>query len=184
MTGAGRPLSSAAVSSQVPFGRRLALALRVLFDGALAARWESAQAAALPAPSAEPPPRDLGPALQLLALLQRDGRLVDFLQQPIDTFTDAEVGAAARVVHQGCRRGLAALVALEPVRVEAEGARVSVSGGELAEGAVRLVGAVTGEPPFSGTLRHPGWRARGLRLPQPVTGASPEVLAPAEVEVP
>jgi hypothetical protein len=120
-------------------------------------------------------------ALHLLALLQRDGRLVDFLSEELAGFSDAEIGAAARTVHEGCRKVLDAYVPLEPVFPEGEGARVTVQPGFDAA-AVRLTGNVVGAPPFTGTVRHHGWRAKELRIP-PAPPGDARVLAPAEVEL-
>jgi hypothetical protein len=122
-------------------------------------------------------------ALQLLSLFQREGRLVDFLQQDIASFPDADVGAAARIVHDGCRRALLAHATIEPVRAESEGARVVLAAG-FAPDDVKLTGGVGGEPPYNGVLRHRGWRATRLDLPQRVGAHDAHVLAPAEVELP
>ncbi len=123
------------------------------------------------------------PALQLLSLLQREGRFVDFVQQDIVSFPDADVGAAARVVHDGCRKALAAHATIEPVRTEDEGARVVLPEGFDAD-AIKLTGGVTGQPPYSGVLRHRGWRATRIELPQVVGGYDARILAAAEVELP
>jgi hypothetical protein len=163
---------------------------KVLFDGAFAARvWSVRQAAAptLPAkaeaPALEPPAKaEDRSALQLLSLLQREGRLVDFLQQDIAAFPDADVGAAARVVHEGCRRALKSHAEITPVRSEDEGVRVQVPAGFDAD-AVKLVGEVRGEPPYAGVLRHRGWRALKLELPSVVGDFDARILAPAEVEL-
>jgi hypothetical protein len=121
-------------------------------------------------------------ALQLLALFQREGRLVDFLEQDIASFSDADVGAAARVVHEGCRKALRAHATIEPVRAEAEGARVTLPPGFDSD-TVKLIGDVRGEPPYSGALRHRGWRAARLELPALLGKHEAHVLAPAEVEL-
>jgi hypothetical protein len=175
--------------------------LRVLFDGAFAARAWAARSAA-PALPAHPPdphaagegsvPREISSVrgaeadrvapLQLLGLLQREGRLVDFLQQDITAFDDAEIGAAARVVHEGCGRVLAAHAKIEPVRPEPEESRVEVPVGfDPAE--VKLTGSVSGKPPYRGVLRHRGWRVRELSLPEALKGHDFRVIAPAEVEL-
>jgi hypothetical protein len=120
-------------------------------------------------------------ALQLLGLLQREGRLIDFVQQDIATFADADVGAAARVVHAGCRRALAAHLELKSVRAEAEGTRVSIGAAEI--GGVKLVGNVTGAAPYRGVLRHRGWQVESLRLPTIVGEQDLAVVAKAEVEL-
>jgi len=131
---------------------------------------------------AEEETRAVAPALHLLAILQRDGRLVDFLQEDIAGATDDQVGAAARVVHEGCRKSLARYLELAPVRPEEEGATVQIPAGfDPAE--VRLTGNVSGQPPFRGRLAHAGWRAVEVKLPTLAPGQDPSVIAPAEVEV-
>jgi hypothetical protein len=148
----------------------------------------AAAVAAAPPPRAEPPPppaparADPRPALQLLAVLQREGRLVDFIEEDLTGFPDAAVGAAARTVHAGCKRALEELFGLEPVLREPEGAQVTVERG-FDPAAVRLTGNVVGEPPFRGALRHHGWRAREVKLPPVADGKDASVLAPAEVEL-
>jgi hypothetical protein len=132
------------------------------------------------APPPPPPPAD--PALQLLSLFQREGRLVDFLEQDIASFSDADVGAAARVVHEGCRKTLRAHAKVAPVRSEDEGARVTIAAG-FAPAEVKLSGNVQGAAPYTGVLRHRGWKATSLTLPTPVHGYDPAILAPAEVEL-
>ena len=124
-------------------------------------------------------------ALQLLQLLQREGRLVDFLAEPLDGFSDAQIGAAVRDVHRGLHRALAEYLPTEPVLTDKEDARVRIDPGFDPRG-IRLTGNVVGEPPYSGTLRHRGWRVREVKLPELVRGEVEldlSVVAPAEVEV-
>ena len=109
--------------------------------------------------------------LQLLAILQREGRLIDFCEEELAGFSDAQIGAAARTVHDGCRKALRSMITLEPVRTEAEGASVELPAG-FDPRSVRLTGNVVGKPPFKGVLKHHGWRAAEV------------VIAPAEVELP
>jgi hypothetical protein len=121
-------------------------------------------------------------ALALLALLQREGRLVDFLLEPLDGFSDADIGAAARDVHRGCRKVLDQHLSLEPVMPGSEEARVAVPAGfDPAE--IRLIGEARGEPPLRGTLRHHGWRVVDARLPALADSVDRTVIAPAEVEL-
>jgi hypothetical protein len=124
----------------------------------------------------------VGAALRLLAIFQREGRLVDFLEQDVTSFSDADVGAAARVVHDGCRKALRAHAAIEPVRPEDEGARVTIDAAYDAD-RLRIVGDVRGQPPHTGLLRHRGWRAARLSLPEIVGVHDETILAPAEVEL-
>jgi hypothetical protein len=121
-------------------------------------------------------------ALALLGLLQREGRLVDFLREPLDGFADADIGAAARDVHRGCKKVIDQIFKLEPVMPGKEDEKVAVPKG-FDPSEVRLIGEAKGEPPFRGTLRHHGWRAVEAALPQLTDGVDRAVVAPAEVEV-
>ena len=123
-----------------------------------------------------------GAAVQLLAILQREGRLLDFLQEDVDAYSDAQIGAAVRDIHRGCKKALAEHMALEPVLREPENAQVRVDPG-FDPSRIRLVGNVVGEPPFTGALRHHGWRIAKVTLPAPARGTDPSVVAPAEVEL-
>jgi hypothetical protein len=179
------------VDENLPFFTRLWFAwacfFRILLDGALAARiWTVRSAGLALAPRAAA--LDLAEqtadtsALSLLGLLQREGRLVDFLQQEVSEFSDAEVGAVARVVHEGCRRALAQHASIVPVRTEGEGTRITLEAGFDANSA-KLMGDVRGAGPYHGILRHRGWRAEKLELPRVVAGHDAHVLCPAEVEL-
>ena len=121
-------------------------------------------------------------ALQLLGLLQREARFVDFIQEEVAPYTDAEIGAAARVVHEGCRKVLREHFAIQPVRSEAEGSRVTLPAGFDAA-AVRLTGNVVGQAPFTGQLSHRGWQVTEVRLPQLTDTQAAKVIAQAEVEL-
>lgn len=142
-----------------------------------------AQAAAPVAPAPAPvqaPNHDA--ALQLLSLLQREARLIDFTQEDLGSYSDADVGGAARVVHEGCCKVLREHFSLAPVRPEAEGSRITLASGFDAR-AVRLTGNVVGSAPFSGSLSHRGWRATEVRLPTLADSHDATVLAQAEVEL-
>jgi hypothetical protein len=128
------------------------------------------------------PERAHASGLLVLSLLQREGRLIDFLQEDVAAFSDAEVGAAARAVHAGCKKVLAAHFTVEPVRKEAEGDAITLAAGFDA-GRIRLTGNVAGQPPFRGTLKHHGWVASAVRLPSVSDALDPRILAPAEVEL-
>ena len=117
----------------------------------------------------------------LLRLFQRDGRFVDFLQQDITSFGDAEVGAAARVVHEGCRRVLHSHAKISHVRTESEGARITLDASAAEQ--VKLVGQVSGKPPYRGLLRHAGWRIEDFSLPVSVGERDAALLAEPEVEL-
>lgn len=145
--------------------------------------------ASLPETTAPPVPAsplakeaDPSAALHLLSLLQREARLIDFVEEDIAAYSDAEIGAAARVVHEGCRKVLREHVSLAPVRSESEGSRLTLPAGFDAV-AVRLTGNVVGQAPFTGTLTHRGWRASDVRLPQWVEGRDAAIVAQAEVEL-
>jgi hypothetical protein len=118
----------------------------------------------------------------MLALLQRDGRLVDFLMEDLATYSDAQIGAAVRDVHAGCRGVVTRYVTLEPILSGKEGERTTVSA-DVDPAAVRLVGNTTGRPPFAGTLLHRGWRATKVELPALSAPAGRRIVGQAEVEV-
>ncbi|WP_028207378.1 DUF2760 domain-containing protein [Paraburkholderia nodosa] len=191
--------------SNLSFFGRLSVALgsffAILGDGELAANVRGlregglAPAAAAPAPAAAPvakPAPAPAPtvikeatpdaALQLLGLLQRNARFVDFVEEDIAGYADADIGAAARIVHEGCRATLRDHFAIRPVRSESEGSRVTLPAGFDAA-AVRLTGNVVGEAPFSGSLTHRGWRVEEVKLPQLVKTHDARIIAPAEVEL-
>jgi len=151
----------------------------------------AAVAAPSPPPTSPPPPspqpdvaelRNEG-VLLLLSLFQREGRLLDFLRESVDAHGDADIGAAARAVHAGCRKVLDEHVKLTPVMPGEEEGPVTVPRG-FDPGEVQLVGTAGGAPPFKGTLLHHGWRAVELRFPSLSAGIDRRVLAPAEVRVP
>jgi len=121
-------------------------------------------------------------ALQLLALLQQEGRFIDFLREDVSTYSDQDIGAAARLVHQGCGRSLEGLMQIGPVNEEAEGSRVTVETG-FDPSSIRLTGNVVGDPPFTGTLIHRGWRATDIRLPEIPPGRDLSIISAAEVEL-
>ncbi|WP_367847984.1 DUF2760 domain-containing protein [Rhodoferax sp. WC2427] len=173
------------------FFARLSLAFAVLGDSTLAAKVQDVrngvEPAAPPAPPAPPPPPVLkvatpDAALQLLGLLQREARFVDFVQEDVAAYSDADIGGAARLVHTGCRKVLQEHFTLAPARPEAEGSRIVLEAGFDAT-AVRLTGNVVGNAPFRGTLRHPGWKVTDVRLPRTTEGHDPRVIAAAEVEL-
>jgi hypothetical protein len=119
-------------------------------------------------------------ALHLLSMLQREGRLIDFCEEELAGFPDAQIGAAARTVHDGCRKVLREAFVLEPVRRDAEGAAVVLPGG-FDPRAIRLTGNVMGNPPFKGVLKHHGWRVAAIRMAN--ASGDPTLVAPAEVEL-
>jgi hypothetical protein len=121
-------------------------------------------------------------ALQLLSLLQRDARLIDFAMEDLSAYSDADIGAAARVVHEGCRKVLHEHFTITPVRDETEGTSITLDEG-FDSAAIRLTGNVVGKAPFRGSLSHRGWLAADTRLPKLAERHDASVLAPAEVEL-
>lgn len=118
--------------------------------------------------------------LQLLAILQHSGRLIDFLKEDITHYTDSDVGAAVRKIHSDCAGCLEELVTIRPLIDENEGSKITVGAGYDAS-AIKLVGNVK-EPPFSGIVIHRGWKAHKKSLPKQAS-VTHEVIAPAEVEI-
>jgi len=119
-------------------------------------------------------------ALQLLAILQRDARLVDFLMEDIAGYSDDQVGAAVRELHDQCRDSLRRAVTLEPVIDGVEGTFAKAPSAD--SNVVKFIGNVPAKPPAGGTLRHKGWRAVNIDLPA-LAGKDASVIAPAEIEI-
>jgi hypothetical protein len=178
------------------FFGRVFLAFRVFFDtlfcASVAERVKGIFAPAgapLPTPAPQPkqPPAAKPPArreaLTLLAALQREARLVDFVQESLTGYSDAQIGAVARDVHRDCAALLERLFALRPAVEQAEGAEVEIGAG-FDPNRWRLTGNVTGEPPFRGRLVHPGWEATICEVPTwSGDPAAARIVAPAEVEL-
>jgi hypothetical protein len=124
-------------------------------------------------------------AVQMLALLQREGRLVDFVLEDLAAYSDAQIGAAVRDIHAGCRRALDRYVTLQAVIAGREGDAVTIGQDQFDPASFHLVGNVTGQPPFRGTLLHSGWRVSQVQLPPlPPQGTSGRtIVAPAQIEV-
>ena len=143
----------------------------------------SEPAAAKPKPGGNPPVESFDRAVQMLALLQRDGRLIDFLSEDVSSYPDSQLGAAARTIHASCRQVLDRYLKLEPVISSEEDQPVVLSAG-FDPATVKLLGNLTGQPPVKGVLRHRGWHVTEVRLPSLPEGAAREIVAPAEVEIP
>ena len=134
-------------------------------------------------PPPPPPPKPSGAPLRLLALLQREGRLVDFLLEDIQSYDNEQIGAAVRDIHRECHHALKEHLDLVPIIAQPEGETVEVPPG-FDPSAVQLLGNVTGQPPFRGALTHPGWRVKEIKLAPPPEGQDEFVLQPAKVELP
>jgi hypothetical protein len=164
---------------------RLGLGLRLLWralgQGDFAQRAEALLTAAPPEPPK--PPKPSAEPIRFLHLLQREGQLVDFLTGDIQGFDDDQVLAAVREVHRKCQAALKDHLDMEPVIGQEEGATVEIPSG-FDPSAVRLVGNVTGNPPFRGRLLHSGCRVKQIKLPPAPEGQDMFVLQPAEVELP
>jgi hypothetical protein len=174
----------------LPEGTKAAAALPEAVQESKKVEAEVKPKSAEPKPEPRPAPRatsDLQAqhrdgALALLALLQREGRLVDFLREGLDGYTDGDIGVAVRDIHRGCKKVIDEHFQLEAVMPGEEDSKVKVPPG-FDPTEVRLIGKVSGEPPFTGTLRHHGWRVTEVKLPTLTDGVDRRVLAPAEVEI-
>lgn len=161
------------------FGGQLSAAL--LTDLGLTRRGAAPRTAAAPAP---PPVKASDGALQLLAILQRDSRLIDFLMEDISGYADDQVGAAVRDMHSSCREALGRYVTLRPVIDGVEGAYSRIEPAAQAASQVKLLGNVPADGRVAGgTLRHKGWRAEKIDLPALPGGADLTIIAPAEIEI-
>jgi len=171
------PLAAAALALAL-----LTALLALLTRVKAAPKTPSVAAAILPtAPAANQAEAEI---VAFFALLQEKGRFVDFLMDEVTAYDDAQVGAAARVVHQGCREVLREHFKITPVSAAAEGSPVTVPAG-YAPDEYRLLGKISGEPPFTGTLIHKGWKTEFVKLPRIIKPGGPRLpaIAPAEVEL-
>lgn len=134
-------------------------------------------------PPPPPPPKPTGEPIRILAVLQRESRLIDFLMEDISGAGDDQVGAAMKDLQPKAKAALKKHITLQAVMSQTEGDEVTVAGG-FDPSAIQLVGNVTGKAPFKGTLRHSGWKVTDIRLPKPPEGQDVMILAPAEVELP
>ena len=153
----------------------------ILFKGRPPAAFQSVSHAEAPAQPIAADTSDR--AVQMLALMQREGRLIDFVLEDLAAYSDAQIGAAARDVHAGCHRVLERYLTLEAILPGREGEAVTIGQDQQIDpAAFHLVGNVAGQPPFRGTLLHPGWRASRVQLP-PLVMAGRTIVAPAEIEL-
>ena len=134
-------------------------------------------------PPPPPPPKPSGEPLRLLAVLQRDSRFLDFFMDDINAASDDQVLAFVRKMHPECQASLKDHLELAPVMTDTEGDSVEVPAG-FDPSVIRLLGNVTGEPPFRGTLEHRGWRVKAFKLAPPPAGQDEFVVQPAEVHLP
>jgi hypothetical protein len=144
-------------------------------------------AAPTPAPAAIQPPvaaanQAEAEVVAFFALLQEKGRFVDFLMEDITSYDDTQVGAAARVIHQGCRQVLQEHFNVSAISESEEGSQVTVPAGYAGD-QFRIVGKLSGDPPFTGTLIHKGWKTEFVRLPRIAKTERLPAIAPAEVEL-
>lgn len=140
-------------------------------------------AAAVPTPATPPPAKpQRSDALSLLASLQREGRLLDFLKEPIDSYSDSQIGAAVRDIHRDCAAVIERQFGLRPVLEQAEGSLISLS--SVSAERIRTTGPKAGQAATAGTLVHAGWIATRCELPTWTGDATAAlVVAPAEVEI-
>ncbi len=121
-------------------------------------------------------------ALQLIGLLQQEARFIDFMKEDLKGYSDTDIGAAARVIHEGGNKVLKDYFTFEPIRTEEEETRITLPVGFNAS-EVRLTGQVVGEAPFTGTLIHRGWKITDVRLPKLADSHDAHIVAAAEVEL-
>ena len=128
------------------------------------------------------PPKPTGESLRVLGLLQAEARLIDFLMEDFSGAPDAAVGAGVREVHKKAAATLKKYFVIETVVPAPEGERYTVAKG-FDPSAIRVLGNVTGEPPYTGELQHPGWTVKEIKLPTTADGQNLFVLQPAEVQM-
>lgn len=120
--------------------------------------------------------------LHLLSVLQKEGRLMDFFAEDLDDYDDEQIGGAVRSIHENCKKALDKYMLMDSVVEEEEDEEITIPKG-FDPGAVKLTGNVTGEPPFTGTVIHRGWKVKKIELPTLSESRNPDIIAPAEVEI-
>ncbi len=133
-------------------------------------------------PIVAPAPKPTGEPLQLLAILQAETRLIDFLLEDLSAASDAQVGLGVREVHKKAQAVLKKHLVIEPILPGEYEDSVTVPKG-YNPSSISVIGNVTGEPPFTGKLSHNGLRVKEIKLPTRPEGQDPMVLQPAEVEM-
>ncbi|NCC52856.1 MAG: DUF2760 domain-containing protein [Spartobacteria bacterium] len=158
---------------------------RILRDSAYAARVAGldTEKKAAATPSIRERKAGRNDALNLLALLQREARLLDFLKENLDSYSDAQIGAAVRDIHRDAGAAVERLFDLKPVLDQQEGAPVTVPEG-FSPNQYKLTGSVSGEAPFKGRLCHHGWKAARCELPEwHGEERTAMIVMPAEVQI-
>ena len=156
--------------------------VRRLLSGQPAVETPAPAPVAAPVPTPAPVVAPRHEALSLLAVLQREARLLDFLKEPIDGYNDAQIGAAVRSVHKDSAAAIERMFGVVPLDASAEGSSVEVPAG-YDPARYRLVGNVPAQAPMRGKLAHPGWKATRADVPAWTGRAdAAQVLAPTEVE--
>src|SRR6185369_8177971 len=140
------------------------------------------RAAEEPLAAVRQPPPSPAVGLRLLAALQEDARLLDFVCEDIAGYSDEQIGSATRGIHAALRKAIESRVSLAPILSGDDGDPVEVPVG-FDPALVRVTGNPAGAPPYRGVLRHGGWKASDAHLPLPTEGSDPSILMPAEVEV-
>lgn len=120
--------------------------------------------------------------LHLFSILQREGRLMDFLAEEIEEYTDEDIGAAVRSIHENCRKIIHKYIIPQSILTDEEDSEITIPPG-FDPNAIKLTGNVTGNPPFKGVLRHKGWKAEKIGMPTLSGDLDPRIIAPAEVEI-
>lgn len=156
-------------------------ALKLTKRGAPAAASKATAAPSSKTAAAPPVVKISDGALQFLGILQRDSRLVDFLMEDITAYSDDQVGAAVRELHNQCRDSIARYLTLQPVIDGVEGTFAKAPSND--PNLVKFVGNVPAQTPSGGTLRHKGWRAAKVDLPALPAKQDPTIIAPAEIEI-
>ena len=178
------PTPYADILPKVIAGVAVLLLIAILADRPKAESTEPAAKAAAPVAAAPLANQADSEVVNFLAILQERGRFVDFLMDDITPYSDAQVGAAGRVLHEGCKAVLLEHFGIRPMRDEGEGSKITIPTG-YAPDDYRLVGKISGEAPFTGTLVHHGWRVEWVKLPRLLRASADRLpaIAPAEVEL-
>jgi hypothetical protein len=120
--------------------------------------------------------------LHMLSILQREGRLLDFFNEDLNDYDDEQIGMAVRSIQEDCKKAVHKYIALKPVYDRKEGDMIEINA-DFDPDSVKLIGNVSGEPPFKGVLKHRGWKAGKKEIPKLSTIKNSAIITPAEVEI-
>ena len=121
-------------------------------------------------------------AVILLSALQREARFIDFMKESLDSFTDAQIGSAARSVHRESAKTLERFFSIKELAENSEGTEIEIPQPADPD-RYSLTGNVTSSA-RKGKIRHCGWKITKCDLPVwNGEEKNKEIISPIEIEI-